>query len=350
VRGQIQKPLRFRPVLLMAVLICAGCADFALLPDNQEFIRAENLYREGNFERALGLYSSLETRPSQEFRRDTILFQKGECLIGLNAPAEATLAFQTIYEHYPQSEYKMDAGKRLADLQRKGGERMTRAERMKAQATERLEAARKTLTGGILNSRETVPYLLQAADALWILERYEEARDVYVEALNLEPSLRENSSVRGRLLLPSDSAAASGGGILGWLRGTETAAAPLDPSKVLPLTPQASVVWPDGRKPLIAYNTTLRWRRYKEDQRARLAIVTGNVKNQSSGKVGPARVEVTLLNTRMQILDVAYADVAALAPSATAAFRVQMGPFDDYENVTDYEVRVLLNSAEVDRR
>lgn len=322
-------------LLLFAAFGLSGCSMAVLSPDNWEFRRAEKQFEKGNFARAVVMYHALETNDTQEFRRDTILFRKGECYMGLNASAEAQLAYSEIVRNHPGSEYLMDAKNRLRDLQARGGATIEKQKESREDAQSRLESARETLKDMDPASPRTVPYLLEAADALWNLQRFDDSRDVYVQAMNLDPAQRQNPQILGRLALP-DYATRASGGTLTWLRGGEVQFPPLDPADVIPLTPQ-------GARWLIIYNTTLRWRRQSEDPRVRYAIITGQVKNQSDRLIPASTVEVTLLNLRREIYGVQFAPLPSLSPGATAAFQAVIGPIDDFENVTSYETRALIS-------
>jgi tetratricopeptide (TPR) repeat protein len=299
------------------------------------------------------MYRSLESRESQSFRRDTILFRIGECFLNMNdpAPAEARLTYVELRENFPDSEYVIDVDNRISELANRG-ERMLEMRRLlKEEAQRRLREVRRELSAmestGIEDDLRAAHWLTQAAEALWDLERYEDARDAYVAAINLNLELRYDPRIQGRLIFPPE---ASGTPILSWLMGQQKSPEPLNPSTVIPRTPQGELRWPGGQPPLVIYNTTLRYDRAKEDPRVRYAIVTGQVKNVSNYVVNRATVEVTLTNIRDQVLAVSSSQkLPRLEPKGTAAFRVRLGPFDDYENIASYSARVLLSPGDIEQ-
>lgn len=315
------------------------------------FHQAEKEFQDGKFESAVGMYRSLESRESQEFRRDTILFRTGECFLNMNAPAEARLAFVEIHEKYPDSEYAFDAENRISELANRGVRMLEMQRLLKEDAQKRLREARQELSAmqsaNIEDDAKSALWLSQAAEALWDLERYEDARDAYVAAINLQPALRYDPRIQGRLIFPAEATPPT---ILTWLMGTQPPPAPLDPTKVIPMTPQGELRWPGGQPPLAIYNTTLRYERVSEDPRQRYVIVTGQVKNVSNKVVNRATVEVTLTNLRDQVLAVSSSQkLPRLEPKATAAFRARLGPFDDYENIASYSARVLLSPEDIEQ-
>jgi len=343
--------MAFLYMLPVVSLGLAGCTSSVLYPHNYVFHQAEKKYVAGDFEQALGMYESLERQPSQQSRRDTILFREGECFLNLNAPAEARLAFVSLREQYPESDYIIDVDNRLEELASRGDRMLEMRRLLKQEAQKRLQEARRELsaiqTSGQEDDVKTAFWLTQAAEALWDLERYVDARDAYVAAINLKPDLRYDPRIQGRLIFPPEAA---GPPILTWLMGKQEATAPLNPASVIPMTPQGELRWPGGRPPLVIYNTTLRYERVKEDPRQRYAIVTGQVKNVSNYVVNRATVEVTLTNVRDEVLAVSSSQkLARLEPRATAAFRVRLGPFDDYENIASYSARVLLSPGDLEQ-
>ncbi len=338
-------------LFFVAVAVMAsGCFTSMLVPANHLYARGEKEYNEGNFEQALIIYDSLLNRGTKKFKNDDLLFRIGECYLNLNAPADAREAFVTIKVRYPGSDYLIDVDTRLAELANRGDRMLAMQKLRKQEAEKRLREARKELSSmeleGIEADSRAAYWLTEAAEALWDLERYEDARDAYVAAINITPDLRYDPRIQGRLIFPQQTERIA---ILSWLTGGPEPPPALDPSDVIPMTPQGELRWPGGQQPLVIYNTTLRYTRVKEDPRMRYALVTGQVKNQSNYTVRRASVEVSLTNVRDQLLDVRYTEIPRLEAKATAAFSVRLGPFDDAENISSYSARVLLSPEEIER-
>ncbi len=336
-------------VISCAALVLWGCASIPLTPDDYRFMQAERAFNNDDITRALLTYQSLDGVESQRFREDTILFRMGECYRRLDSPADARMAFVRLKEQFPQSDYIIDVNNRLEDLENRGDRMVALQTARKDQADKRLREARRELSAmeaeGIEDDAKSAYWFIQAAEALWDLERYEDARDAYVAAINLEPELRYDPKIQGRLIFPPETEKTT---VLSWLTGRQETQRPLDPATVIPMTPQGELRWPGGKQPLVIYNTTLRYLRVEQDPRARYAIVTGQVVNQSNIPVSNASVEVTLTSMRDEILGVSTSPrLPRLEPRGTAAFRVELGPFDDFENIASYSARVLLSPEEV---
>lgn len=338
----------------MVVVGLSACAGSILHKHNWNYEQAESLYNEEKYDRAVAIYNSLLEEKSQQFRRDSLLFRIGECYQRLGAPAEARLAYLEVQQYAPGSVYQLDVRNRLAELETQKNELAAIPQQRREDAQRRLEEARRKLSdeshpAPALDERGRARVFVDAAEALWDLEQYEDARDAYVEAINLQPALRHDARIRGRLQFPPEADKRTGG-VVNWLTGHGERTPRLRAADVIPMTPQGLLRWPGGALPLMVFNTTMRWERVGQDPRVRTAVVTGQVKNQYSQRVGRARIEVSLTNVRIQVLDVAYAEVPELNPGETTSFLVRLGPFDDYENINTYTCRVLLSAGEVARR
>ncbi len=154
-------------------------------------------------------------------------------------------------------------------------------------------------------------------NALWHLNRYDEAVQAYQKCQELDPQFIEDEKIISRVAIDTEG-------------------------NMVPLTPEVRREIDRDRNPLIIFDDHAYNSRMSEDFLSARQVdynVTGLVRNQSDRNLRGVMVEVRFLNSARQLLDVRYEHIGNLGPGAIRAFGVQSNRYDNIFNISTYECR-----------
>ncbi|NQU43713.1 hypothetical protein HQ520_10530 [bacterium] len=255
----------------------------------------------------------LQEAPDSE-QRERILLQLGNCFFNeqFRSLHDAHEAYLRYTIEYPQGFYIDEAQRSLDRI------RAILANRDEVDRAQK-EVAAKTveeLTKLIEQNPYDADLSLRLGNALWELERYDEAVKAYLKSTEINAWLQEHDLIRKRLMVNEDG-------------------------DVIPVTPEKERELERESNPLIVSNLNEYHSRLKATRDGQAGEVfynvTGIVHNRGSQFLRRAEVEVRFYNAAREILDVKVAQVGNMPPGAIRGFSLRATNYDNIYNITSYE-------------
>ncbi len=160
---------------------------------------------------------------------------------------------------------------------------------------------------------------LRLARGLWMLDRHEEAAEVYRVLYDADPGVAANPDFQERIELGSNG-------------------------EFTLLTPQEQTRREIASRPVAVINpASYAGRRDRRTQQPRWYIVTGEVINRSEKTVDSVEVETTIFSFGTKIYDTQVQRFGRLAPGQSRAFSARFVNFEDVNNIERYECHVSFN-------
>jgi TolA-binding protein len=229
----ILKPILLGLLLLAASLFQAGCSFATRLTLAQEMQEAQLRFSQGEYMVARALYERLAQSYPDSQVRQKMLFQMGKCYFNdrVRAYHDARMAYLQYIEMYPDGQYVTEARQCLAEIDKAQNQRDLRAETRLEQVAQEIETIKAAILADPHNSNlyDNAELHLKLGNALWRLQRYDEARDAYVRGCELNATLRDNAVIRDRLT--TDAA-----------------------GRIVPVTPERRSEIERERQPLVVFN------------------------------------------------------------------------------------------------
>jgi len=310
-------------VLTPAQLICvtaflfsliAGCVYQPLLSTEykvaDELISAESAMNAGQYHLARMKYAMvLEERP----RNETALFGLGLSHFRLGAYENAAIYLNRYIEDFPKGRYAGEAHRyatRIDSIQQERiAERTRRIEQLRVRLADAQEAVER---------RPDDPNLrVELGNAYWDMAEFDNAAEQYQVAVKLDSRMKFHAAVRHRIEFgPRDS--------------------------VTVLTPQELERRDREANPIVVENTRgYRAGRSAFDFQHLWYVVSGQVRNRSSGRVLDVAVETTIFDFSGHVLDTKQTYIGAIPADGVRSFSARLTNFDDINNVYRYECYVL---------
>ncbi len=311
--------------LLLAVAIQTGCSYARRLTVAEEIQEAQQRFSQGEYMVARALYERLAQNSPDSQVRQKMLFLMGKCYFNdqVRAYHDARIAYLQYIETYPNGQYVAEARQCLAEIDNAQKQRNQRAEIKLGQVAQEIETIKAAIqadphNGNLYNNADLH---LKLGNALWRLQRYDEARDAYVRSYELNAALRENTTIRERLT--TDAA-----------------------GQIVPVTPERRSEIERERQPLVVFNDNAYKSRLNNDLYSAREVnynVTGLIRNQSARELSGVVLEVRFFNPNRDLMDTQTIEIGNIGPGSVRAFLAQAINYDNLYNIVRYECYFRYN-------
>jgi tetratricopeptide (TPR) repeat protein len=317
-------PFSIATFCLIAALLPASCrssGEISLgesvnrLSQGGTLAQADKRFEEKQYQVAAALYrQALDGCPEGE-TRERIYVQIGRCSYNdqVQSLHDAQAVYSEYLERYPQGVFRQEIADELARIQMIRANREEKVQRKYDQAegdVEKIQAA--------LNEHPYDAELhLRMGNALWELERYDEALKHYLKSQEINAALKEYDLLKKRMMLDQDG-------------------------KVVPLTPDVARRIEQERNPIVIFGVNEYKSRLEQSVFGAREVyynVQGMVRNQGARLLRNVAIEVIFYNPAHEQLDAQRCQVGDLPPGAVRAFGVQARRYDDIYNIASYECR-----------
>ncbi|MFC1601594.1 FxLYD domain-containing protein [Candidatus Sumerlaeota bacterium] len=304
--------------VLLALFVLSGCGGMArrvFLADDVWV--ANRRFKQGSYGLALAKYQRLIDQYPEGRLRQRLYLKRGACLY--NDQVQSLPGAQAAYLDY-LADYPYPAGR----YRQEADDQLERIRAIRANRENSTDAVRNGVQDDVAQLRaalEKHPYddklYLRLGNALWQLERYEQAAQAYVKGQQINAALKEYDWLQKRLMVDEQG-------------------------NVRPVTPVMQRQIERERNPIVIFDLNEYYARLTTDQDAsRLTHynVIGKARNQSSRRLRGVVVEVSFYNPARKLLDVQQAAIGDLPPGAVRVFRVKSDNYDNIYNILKYECR-----------
>ena len=306
-------------VLAAGVSWQAGCATYERVALSEDVRLADRRFEQKQYLVARAMYRRLLAKYPDSPARQEMMLKIGECFFNdqIHSLHDARIAYLEYLEAYPEGFYTDEARKnlQLIDAKMNGRQRAveTRLDRV-AENIKKIETAiaEDPDNADLYNSADLH---MRLGDALWKLERYDEALEAYLKARELNPALAEHERIRQRVGAGPDG-------------------------KPIAVTPAKRKEIERDLNPLVVFDDHAYTSRGSKDVFTAREIyynVQGLVRNQSSRPLRGVVVEVRFHDAARNQLDVQRRAIGDIPPGSVRAFGVQATRFDNIYNVAGYE-------------
>lgn len=299
---------------LFIAVAMSGCSTYHSVVLKPKEWRAERDFRHRQYGFAAGQFEQLHLDHPRGYKSEYFLLQKGRCYYQMRDFIDAYRTFGEQRRLYPDGEFAGEAQAYMAKV-----EVIRNQDRELAQA--QIDKAKNNANELIAlidqdPSNAHLRHLL--GDALWQLERYDDAARQYVVATELNAALYENDLIKGRLHTDESGA-------------------------VVPLTPQLADEIERKRNPLVVISENryvLNDQRYDGQGMPRKNYrVSGVVLNRGDETLRNVTVEVWFLNALQEVVDVQTYRIGLMLPGHRG-FTV-VSSFSDTNNISNHEISFI---------
>lgn len=245
------------------------------------------------------------TRASVEAR-----YLLGRCYQAVDGYKDAMNLYRDYITLAPEGDYAPDARNRMLQLSVIYEKRFPSQKRTK----EQLDAVEEALD----ENPESVSLMIDRAQHLWMLGRYDEAGEQYMDIAELDPSFKSTQLFTQRIELDDE--------------GTPTV-----------LTPKLLEERTAARDPIIVRNVNgIKTGRERFSKRRRFYTVTGEVVNRSKETHHGVEVFATVYGFGNVVWDTESENIGRLYPGESRAFSFRFGNLRNIDDVNRHEIGVTF--------
>jgi tetratricopeptide (TPR) repeat protein len=311
--------------LSLAVLIQTGCSYARRLTLVEEMQEAQLRFSQGEYMVARALYERLAQNTSDSLTRQKMMLQMGKCYFNEQVRDfhDARIAYLQYLETYPNGQYVAEAQQRLAEIDNAQKQRNQRAEVKLEQVAQEIETIKAAIQADPRNDNlyNNADLYLKLGNALWRLQRYDEACDTYVRGCELNAALRGNVILRERLTTDATG-------------------------RVVPVTPERRSEIERERQPLVVFNDSAYKSRLNNDLYSAREVfynVTGLIRNHSARELHGVVLEVRFFNSNRDLMDTQSVEIGDIGPGAVRTFLARATSYDNLYNIVRYECYFRYN-------
>ncbi len=296
------------PFLGLLVVVLVACAHLTNPTLQSDLRSADQSFNNKQYGIAVTKYLSLLEGLEPGTTHASVLFRLAECYYNLNSYYDARQSFESYLNLYPEGEDADPSRRYLEKIRREYDKREAQYQAGIQKEMERISE----LKALVEKNFQDASYHFELGNAYWNLAQYQEAVKEYFRAIELDRSYKENALIKSRLIFDLEG-------------------------NIIPFTPRERVELEREKQPIVIYNTYASPARdwYKGQQN--MYIVTGQAKNQSTRPVLNLRIEVTLVNTYGNVLDVKTTYLGNLFPQEVRSFRADFANISDIANIDRFE-------------
>lgn len=320
------KYLRNIFLLLSAIALLTGCGTWARIHLADDVWQANHRYKQEEYAASAVLYEQLVDKYPEGKTRQRMMLKIADCMYLYNiqptarhAPAlhDAASVYLDYLEQYPQGEYRKDAQQGLERIRAIQANRDQRAQQRLEQIADDVEKLKKAIAQNPYNAQLHLRY----GNALWKLERYDEAVDAYLKSQEIDAALKEFELIKNRMTVD-------------------------EKGRVQPITPEMRRQIEREANPLVIFEVNDYQSNLPRDFFAVRDVyynVIGKVLNQSSRHLNNVLVQVDFYNAAHQLLDSKTVSVGNMSPGAVRVFNVKATNYDYLDNIRSYEINAFEN-------
>ncbi|HNY27082.1 MAG TPA: tetratricopeptide repeat protein [Candidatus Sumerlaeota bacterium] len=311
--------------LSLLLLVQGGCSYARRLTLSDEMQEAQERFSQGEYMVARALYERLAQNTSDNLVRQKMMLQMGKCYFNEQVRDfhDARMTYLQYIETYPNGQYVAEARQCLAEIDNAQKQRNHQAEVKLDQVAQEIETIKAAIQADPQNSNlyNNADLHLKLGNALWRLQRYDEARDAYVRGCELNAALRENATLRERLT--TDAA-----------------------GRIVPVTPERRSEIEHERQPLVVFNDNAYKSRLNSDHDSVREVyynVTGLIRNQSARDLHGVVLEVRFFNPNHDLMDTQNISIGDIGPGGVRTFLARATSYDNLYNIVRYECYFRYN-------
>ena len=301
------------PFLGLLVVVLVACAHLTNPTLQRDLRSADKSFHNKQYGIAVTKYLSLLEGLDPGTTHASVLFRLAECYYNLNSYYDARQSFESYLKLYPDREDADRSRRYLEKIRREYDKREAQYQAGIQKEMERISELKALVEKNFQNAR----YHFELGNAYWNLAQYQEAVKEYFQAIELDRSYKQNALIKSRLIFDLEG-------------------------NVIPFTPRERIELEREKEPIVIYNTFgARARDWYRSQQNKY-IVTGQAKNQSTRPVLNLRIEVTLVNTYGNVLDVKTTYLGNVFPQEVRSFRADFANISDVANIDRFECKPLF--------
>lgn len=305
--------------LAAAAVSQTACATYQRVALSEDIRLANRRFEQKQYLVARAMYRRLIDKYPDCPARQEMMVKIGQCFFNdqFHSLHDARMAYLEYLENYPTGFYADDARENLRRIDALMNVREQTVDGRMDRVAENIKKIQDAIAKDPENAQlyNSADLYVRLGDALWKLDRYDEAKDAYVKARELNPELAQHPNIVKRVGTGPDG-------------------------KPIALTPEAQKEIERDQNPLVVFDDhSYNSRSSKDVFTAREVYynVQGLVRNQSSKLLKGVVVEVRFLDAARNQLDSQRETVGDMPPGSVRAFGVRASRFDNIYNVAAYE-------------
>jgi len=309
----LERFARVRSLLLLTAWGLAVCLGCRTAPTVGPIDRANAVYIDGDYARALTDYRQILREGSDEEDTEWIRYRIAECYFHMGAYSDATESLREYLSLYPKGTYAAEAG----SLKAKIGEIWEIRQEERARDFRDLVVEIKRAEKAVQESPHDASLHYRLAGLYWQAGMYDRAAGEYGRAVAVNPSLETDPTVVDRVRLTED--------------GRFLARLPLVSSDLF--GNEGPVQIHNARSRVLSHLD------YWGDNR--FFVVSGDIENRSIRTQGPVDVLVTVYDFTGNILNSKVTHAGKIPGGETRSFSVRMTVFGSALNIHRYECKLI---------